>query len=70
MTIVLGAALNGYRLLLSPVLGRNCRFEPSCSRYAEEAIARYGAWTGGRMALARLLRCHPWGGTGGFDPVP
>jgi putative membrane protein insertion efficiency factor len=59
-----------YRALLSPVFGRSCRFEPSCSLYAEEAIKSYGVLGGGWMALRRLLRCHPWGGAGGFDPVP
>jgi putative membrane protein insertion efficiency factor len=59
-----------YRAILSPVLGLNCRFEPSCSRYAQQAIESHGVRSGGWMALKRLLRCHPWGGAGGFDPVP
>jgi putative membrane protein insertion efficiency factor len=59
-----------YRALVSPLLGRNCRFEPSCSRYAAQALRRYGACAGARLAIARLARCHPWGGAGGFDPVP
>jgi hypothetical protein len=58
-----------YRLLLSPLLGPACRFEPSCSRFASEAISRHGPLRGGRLALRRLLRCHPFH-TGGFDPVP
>lgn len=62
--------LKAYRLLISPLLGRNCRFEPSCSQFTEQAIARYGASKGATMGLHRLLRCHPWGGAGGFDPVP
>ena len=62
--------LKGYRLLISPLLGRNCRFEPSCSQFTEQAIARYGASKGATMGLRRLLRCHPRGGAGGFDPVP
>lgn len=62
-------ALEGYRVLLSPLLGGFCRFEPSCSRYAEEAVRRHGAWRGGRLALARVLRCHPFH-RGGYDPVP
>jgi len=61
--------LRAYRLLISPMLGQNCRFEPSCSHFAEQAIARYGAWKGVAMGLRRLLRCHPWGGAGGFDPI-
>ena len=57
-----------YRWIVSPLLGPACRFEPSCSRYAEEALLRHGLWTGGRMAIARVLRCHPWN-AGGYDPV-
>jgi uncharacterized protein len=59
-----------YRALLSPVLGTSCRFEPSCSRYAEQAIERHGVLSGGWLGFKRLLRCHPWGGAGGLDPVP
>ncbi len=58
-----------YRHVISPLLPMSCRYQPSCSAYAEEAIRRFGPWRGGRLALARLLRCHPWGGYG-FDPVP
>jgi putative membrane protein insertion efficiency factor len=58
-----------YRMVLSPVLGPNCRFEPSCSAYAMEAIGRFGAWRGALLALRRISRCHPWGGSG-YDPVP
>lgn len=61
--------LRAYRLLLSPVLGGNCRFVPSCSVYAEQAIERHGCWRGLRLGAQRLLRCHPWGGPGGYDPV-
>ncbi|HUE40014.1 MAG TPA: membrane protein insertion efficiency factor YidD [Candidatus Binatia bacterium] len=61
--------LRVYRLSISPLLGANCRFEPSCSRYAEQAIEHHGPLRGGIMGLRRLLRCHPWGGAGGFDPV-
>jgi putative membrane protein insertion efficiency factor len=63
------AAIEGYRLLLSPLLGGFCRFEPSCSRYAEQAVARHGARQGLRLALRRLVRCHPFA-AGGLDPVP
>jgi len=58
-----------YQYGLSPWLGTNCRFEPSCSHYAEEALNRHGVSKGGLMALKRLLRCHPFGGHG-HDPVP
>jgi putative membrane protein insertion efficiency factor len=58
-----------YRYCLSPFLGNRCRFYPSCSVYAEEAIARFGIWQGGWFALRRLLKCHPWH-EGGCDPVP
>jgi putative membrane protein insertion efficiency factor len=70
VSVVACVLLRAYRLLISPLLGRNCRFEPSCSQFTEQAIARYGAPKGATMGLRRLLRCHPWGGAGGFDPVP
>ena len=58
-----------YRYTLSPLIGPRCRHLPSCSEYADEAINRFGLWAGGWMALARILRCHPWG-THGLDFVP
>ena len=58
-----------YRCALAPLLGGHCRFVPSCSVYAQEAIRRHGAARGLRLALARLLRCHPFR-PGGLDPVP
>lgn len=58
-----------YRVTLSYFLGRRCRFAPSCSEYGLEAIRRHGALKGGGLALRRVLRCHPWGGSG-YDPVP
>lgn len=61
--------IRGYQLLVSPVLGPHCRFEPTCSAYALEAVGRHGALRGGGLALRRILRCHPWGGAG-YDPVP
>ncbi len=61
--------LRVYRLVLSPLLGPACRFEPSCSRYAEEAIERHGVVRGSGLTAARLSRCHPLGGSG-YDPVP
>ena len=53
----------------SQVLPPSCRYQPSCSAYAIGALERYGAWRGGILAARRLLRCHPWGGSG-YDPVP
>ena len=61
--------IEAYRLLLSPLLGGHCRFWPSCSAYAQEAVQRHGAAQGCRLALRRLLRCHPFA-PGGVDPVP
>ena len=58
-----------YRYGVSPLIGANCRFQPTCSAYAEEALRRYGAFRGGWLALKRIGRCHPWGGSG-YDPVP
>lgn len=58
-----------YRLVIAPLIGPRCRHLPGCSEYADEAIARFGLWAGGWMALARILRCHPWG-TSGLDFVP
>ncbi|MCG5054052.1 MAG: membrane protein insertion efficiency factor YidD [Myxococcales bacterium] len=65
----LGGILRLYQLLLSPWLGRACRFEPSCSAYARESIETHGVGRGIWYALRRLLRCHPFC-AGGFDPVP
>ena len=66
---ILIAALRAYRLLLSPWLGMQCRFEPTCSAYAIEALERHGASSGSYLAARRVLRCHPWC-DGGVDPVP
>lgn len=69
MKSLLLGLIRAYRLVLSPWWGRQCRFTPSCSEYASEAIDRHGAREGSWMALRRLGRCHPWC-PGGFDPVP
>jgi len=61
--------IRAYRWLISPLLGPACRFEPTCSHYAELAVERHGAAYGAWLALRRLARCHPLGGSG-FDPVP
>ena len=61
--------LRGYQLCISPFLGRNCRFYPSCSDYAQQALIRYGVVRGCLLTGKRLCKCHPWH-AGGFDPVP
>ncbi|HXE16156.1 MAG TPA: membrane protein insertion efficiency factor YidD [Stellaceae bacterium] len=66
---LLRGAIRAYQLGLAPVLGNNCRYEPSCSHYAQEAIRLHGPLRGTLMALARIARCHPWH-EGGYDPVP
>ncbi len=66
---LLRALVRVYQLAISPLLMPSCRFEPSCSDYAMQALARFGAIEGVRLTVLRLLRCHPWGGAG-FDPVP
>jgi putative membrane protein insertion efficiency factor len=66
---VLMGAIRGYRYAISPWLGMHCRFHPTCSCYALEALEVHGPWRGGVLALRRLLRCHPWH-AGGLDPVP
>jgi putative membrane protein insertion efficiency factor len=58
-----------YKYAISPLLGQNCRFFPSCSDYTAQAIEKYGACKGGCLGLRRIIRCHPWN-PGGFDPVP
>lgn len=69
MTGLLRLALRGYQVFVSPLLGPACRFHPSCSQYADEALARHGLWRGGWLAGRRLCRCGPWH-PGGYDPVP
>jgi putative membrane protein insertion efficiency factor len=61
--------VRAYRLVLSPYVGHGCRYQPTCSAYALDALARHGAGKGGWLALRRIGRCHPWGGHG-YDPVP
>jgi putative membrane protein insertion efficiency factor len=69
MRSILLGIIRLYRLTFSRVLPPSCRFEPSCSEYGYEAIARYGALRGGWLTLKRLARCHPFN-PGGYDPVP
>ncbi|MBE9191266.1 membrane protein insertion efficiency factor YidD [Gloeocapsopsis crepidinum LEGE 06123] len=61
--------IRGYRILISPLFPPTCRFHPTCSQYAMEAVERFGVWRGGILAMRRVLRCHPWH-PGGYDPVP
>ena len=66
---VIRAGHRAYKLTLSPWIGRNCRYLPTCSDYAAEALIRHGPVRGAWMAGRRFCRCHPWGGSG-YDPVP
>jgi len=66
---VLVALIRAYQYLLSPWWGQSCRFTPTCSHYAVEALERHGAVAGSWLATKRILRCHPWS-PGGYDPVP
>ncbi|MBB5222883.1 hypothetical protein HNP73_002830 [Amaricoccus macauensis] len=66
---VLAVPVRAYRLVLSPWVGHSCRFQPTCSAYALEALGRHGALRGSWLTARRLCRCHPWGASG-FDPVP
>ena len=66
---LLSLPIHAYRLVLSPWFGRACRFQPTCSAYALEALERHGALRGGWLAAKRIVRCNPWGGSG-YDPVP
>ncbi|HET7422003.1 MAG TPA: membrane protein insertion efficiency factor YidD [Gemmatimonadales bacterium] len=66
---LLAGLIRGYQIVLSPLLPPSCRFHPSCSQYALEAVTRHGALKGGWLAARRLARCHPFH-PGGYDPVP
>ncbi|MDT0682292.1 membrane protein insertion efficiency factor YidD [Roseicyclus sp. F158] len=66
---LLSLPVHAYRLILSPWVGRNCRFQPTCSAYSLEALSRHGAVRGGWLTMRRIGRCHPFGGSG-YDPVP
>jgi len=69
MKTLLLAFIRIYQLSFSMLFGRSCRYLPTCSDYAREAIDKHGPWRGFLLGLARVSRCHPWGGDG-FDPVP
>jgi uncharacterized protein len=62
-------AIRAYQLSLSALVGRQCRHEPTCSAYLDDAIRHHGLWAGALLGLARICRCHPWG-TSGYDPIP
>lgn len=61
--------IQGYRVVISPLFPPTCRFHPTCSQYAIEAVEQFGVWRGTLLAVCRVLRCHPWN-PGGYDPVP
>lgn len=61
--------IRAYQLTLSSLIGRNCRYLPTCSEYTSDAIGRFGLWAGMWVGIARIARCHPWG-QDGFDPIP
>ncbi|WP_135505717.1 membrane protein insertion efficiency factor YidD [Roseovarius aestuariivivens] len=65
----LALPVRAYRLIFSPWVGFNCRYEPTCSRYALDALQKHGGLKGGWLAARRIARCHPWGRSG-YDPVP
>jgi uncharacterized protein len=69
MRWILIAAVRGYQIVLSPLLPAACRYYPSCSAYALEALEKHGAWRGGWLAIKRVGRCHPFR-AGGYDPLP
>jgi uncharacterized protein len=69
VSVMMQVMIRGYQLLISPLLPPSCRFLPTCSDYAIEALARHGPMRGTGLAIVRLARCHPWGGDG-YDPVP
>jgi len=69
LNTLLRSLIRGYQLTLSPLLGPRCRFHPSCSQYAIEALRLHGTLRGSLLSLRRLARCHPWH-AGGYDPVP
>ena len=69
LAFVLSVPVRAYRLIFSPWVGHNCRYQPTCSAYALDALARHGGIKGGWLSLKRMLRCHPWG-KDGYDPVP
>ncbi|MEK6642303.1 MAG: membrane protein insertion efficiency factor YidD [Planctomycetota bacterium] len=64
------AFIRAYQFVMRPLLAGSCRFVPTCSEYVIEAVERHGPIRGGWLGVRRMLRCHPWGGASGYDPVP
>lgn len=69
MRKIISGIIGLYRYLVSPFLGPNCRYTPTCSEYAQTSVMRFGVFKGGWLALKRIMSCHPWGSSG-YDPVP
>ena len=69
LSLLLVIPIKLYQILISPILGPNCRYQPTCSQYSIEAINKYGPFKGTWLAIKRISSCHPWGGSG-HDPVP
>ncbi len=69
ISFILILIINFYRTVISPILPPRCRYNPTCSEYAVQAIKKHGSFKGGWLSLKRIARCHPWGGHG-YDPVP
>ena len=69
ITYILVSSIKSYQILISPILGQNCRYLPTCSEYSIQSIKQHGAITGIILSLKRILKCHPWG-KHGYDPVP
>jgi putative membrane protein insertion efficiency factor len=69
LSTLLRGSIRAYQLLISPLLPPSCRYLPTCSDYAAQAVAMHGPWRGSLLALHRILRCHPWSASG-YDPVP
>ena len=68
-SLLLIIPIKSYQIIISPLLGPSCRFTPTCSQYAVEAIQKYGPFKGSWLSFKRIIKCHPWGGSG-YDPVP
>ncbi len=68
-SLLLIIPIKTYQIIISPLLGPSCRFTPTCSQYAVEAIQKYGPVKGSWLSIKRIIKCHPWGGSG-YDPVP